>query len=140
MPTGKRIPAAAIRRVWLDEALTTVQAAEAVGLSRSNLWRRAKALGLPPRKNGRRFEILDREGFARMWQAGVHGPDIAGHFGVTYSAVRGMARRLDLPQRPLGSRPSITLEEFRQIELAERMAASARAAKAAMLARQKEAA
>ncbi|SLN48125.1 hypothetical protein PSA7680_02477 [Pseudoruegeria aquimaris] len=36
MLTGKQIPAAAIRRVWLDERLTTAQAAAEVGLTRAS--------------------------------------------------------------------------------------------------------
>ena len=92
MPTGKQIPAAAIRRVWLDERLTTAQAAAEVGLTRANLWRRAMALGLPPRKNGRRFEIMDTERFARMWNAGVHGPAMGGLLGAIISVVNNAAR------------------------------------------------
>ncbi|MES8537217.1 hypothetical protein U6X77_12470, partial [Cutibacterium acnes] len=82
MATGKRIPAAAIRRVWLDPNLSTAEAAARVGLARSNLWRRAKALGLPPRKVGNQFSITDDARFAAMWRAGVLGRDIAAHFGV----------------------------------------------------------
>jgi len=140
MPTGKQIPAAAIRRVWLDERLTTAQAAAEVGLTRANLWRRAMALDLPPRKNGRRFEIMDTERFKRMWSAGVHGPAMAEQFGVTYSAVRATARRLGLPPRPLGSRPKVTLYDFLQMELAERMSASAAGVNARLREMQKEAA
>lgn len=140
MGTGKRIPAALIRRVWLDERLTTAQAAEAVGLARSSLWLRAKALGLPPRKNGRRFEIMDLALFTRMWVAGVHGPTMAGYFDVTYSAVRATARRHGLEPRPLGTRPKVSLYDFMQSELAERMAESAQAANAALREKQKEAA
>jgi hypothetical protein len=140
MATGKRIPAAEIRRVWLDERLTTAQAAEAVGLARSNLWHRARALGLPPRKNGRRFEIMDLPRFTRMWDAGVHGPQMAEYFGVTYSAVRATARRHGLAPRPLGTRPKVTLYDFLQMELGERMRASAASVNARLREVQKEAA
>lgn len=138
MATGKRIPAADIRRVWLDERLTTAQAAAAVGLARSNLWRRAKALGLPPRKNGRQFGITDLALFERMWRAGVHGPTMAAYFGVTYSAVRATARRHGLAARPLGTRPKVTMHDFLQMELGTRMAAHAREANALMREKQKE--
>lgn len=53
----KRIPDAAIRRVWLDQRLSTTEAARKVGLARSNLWLRAVALKLPPRKQGRSYTI-----------------------------------------------------------------------------------
>lgn len=140
MPTGKCIPAAEIRRVWLDERLTTAQAAEAVGLARSSLWRRARALGLPPRKRGRRFGIVDVALFTRMWAAGVHGPAMAGYFGVTYWAVYATARRLGLPPRPLGSRPKVTIYDFLQMELGARMGAAAAGARRQLREMQKEAA
>lgn len=129
MPTGKCIPAAVIRRLWCDTRLSTAEAAAQAGLSRSNLWLRARALGLPPRKTGRKHEIHDLALFARMWVAGVHGPDMAAHFGVTYSAIRATARREGLAPRPLGSRPRVTVDDFRQLMLAERMLAEAAAAR-----------
>ena len=138
MPTGKCIPAAEIRRVWLDERLTTAQAAAEAGLTRSNLWRRAMALGLEPRKNGRRFEIMDLPLFTRMWVAGVHGPTMAAYFGVTYSAVRATARRHGLEPRPLGTRPKVTLHDFLQMELGARMGASAARSNAQLREKQRE--
>lgn len=138
MPSGKCIPAAEIRRVWLDERLTTTQAAEAVGLARSNLWLRARALGLPPRKNGRRFEITDLAIFERMWRAGVHGPTMAAYFEVAYSAVRATARRHRLPPRPLGTRPKVSLHDFLQMELGARMGASAARSNAQLREKQRE--
>lgn len=140
MPTGKRIPAADIRRVWLDPALSTAEAAAQVGLTRSNLWRRAKGLGLPPRKVGNQFRIIDRARFAAMWRAGVLGREIAAHFGACYTVVRATARRLGLPPRALGSRPAITMREFAQVELGERMAEEARREAAARAERLREAA
>ncbi len=140
MPSGKCIPAAVIRAVWQDPRLTTAEAAARVGLSRSNLWRRAKALGLAPRKQGRRFGIEERALFARMWLAGVHGPDMAAHFGVTYSAIRATARREALAPRALGSRPRIGIEDFRQMLLGEQMRATADAESARLRASQSEAA
>lgn len=127
MPTGKCIPAAVIRRLWLDDRLSTAEAAEQAGLARVNLWRRAKALGLPPRKQGRKYQIHDLALFKAMWAAGVHGPAMAAHFGVTYSAIRATARRQGLPPRRLGSRPKITIEDFRQQLLGLRMLAKAAA-------------
>lgn len=140
MATGKRIPAAAIRRVWLDPALSTAEAAAQVGLARSNLWRRAKALGLPPRKVGNQFAITDDARFASMWRAGVLGREIAAHFGVHYTVVRATARRLGLSPRPLGSRPALTLPDFAQVELGARMAETARREAAARAEHLREAA
>lgn len=140
MPTGKCIPAAVIRRLWLDERLSTAEAAAQAGLSRSNLWLRAKALGLPPRKAGRKYEIHDLALFKAMWAAGVHGPAMAAHFGVTYSAIRATARRHGLSPRRLGTRPKITIEDFRQLMLGQQMKAKADAANARLREMQREAA
>lgn len=140
MPTGKCIPAAMIRRLWLDERLSTAEAAAQAGLSRSNLWLRTKALGLPPRKNGRKYEIHDLTLFKRMWAAGVHGPEMAAHFGVSYSAIRMTARRHGLSPRRLGCRPKITIEDFRQLMLAQQMRATADAANARLREMHREAA
>jgi len=140
MPTGKCIPAALIRRLWLDERLSTAEAAAHAGLSRSNLWLRAKALGLPPRKQGRKYEIADLALLTAMWEAGVHGPTMAEYFGVTYSAIRATARRHGLPARPLGTRPKVTLADFLQSQLAARMAPAASDENARLRAMHKEAA
>lgn len=97
----KRIPAARIRSVWQNPGLTTTEAAAQVGLTRVNLWRRAKALGLPPRKCGRRWRIGNDSAveFARMWLRGDLIADIARHFGVYDSAVIYRCRSLGLPLR-----------------------------------------
>lgn len=140
MPAGKRIPAAVIRALWLDGRLTTAEAAARAGLSRSTLWRRARALGLPPRKEGRRFEIGDLRLFARMWAAGLHGPAMAAHFGFTYSAIRATARRLGLGPRRLGHRPRVSMGAFLEAELAARLAVTAQASNARLRAMLREAA
>lgn len=114
---GKRIPNAEIRRVWLNPNLTTAQAAREVGLTRANLWRRAKALDLPSRKLGTRYMLVDNDAvelFVEMWKAGVLGSEIASTFGMSRSAVFGWVRRLNLPRRALGSRPSISADQFRE--------------------------
>lgn len=97
----KRIPAARIRAVWLDAHLTTAEAAAQVGLTRANLWRRAKALGLPPRKSGRHWRVsADQVSvFTRMWMRGDRVADIAAHFGISEPSVVYRCRSLGLPGR-----------------------------------------
>lgn len=122
----KRIPASAIRRVWVDTALTTTQAAVQVGLSRSNLWLRARALGLPPRKAGQRsLGIADDPEFAAMWLAGVLIAAMAAHFGCHKFTICRLAREAGLPRRPLGRRIRVTLADFRKLQKLAAMRAMA---------------
>ncbi len=97
----KRIAIARIRAVWLDPHLTTAEAAARVGLTRVNLWLRAKALGLPARKGGRRPRVhADRTAeFTRMWMRGDRIADIAAHFGISIPSVTYRCRSLGLPGR-----------------------------------------
>ena len=96
----KHIPDAAIRRVWLDPRLSTAAAARKVGLARSNLWRRAVALGLPPRKQGRSYTIHDHALLQQLWEGRVRASDIAALFKVGINAVFCTVRRLELSKRP----------------------------------------
>ena len=107
----KRIPDAAIRRVWLDPRLSTTEAARKVGLARSNLWLRALALNLPPRKQGRSYTIHDHDLFRQLWEGRVRAADIAAFFRVGVYAVFCTARRLELTKRPPGMKV-MTLPEF----------------------------
>lgn len=97
----KRIANARIRAAWLDQSLTTAEAAAQVGLTRVNLWLRAKSLGLPPRKGGRRPIVpADRTAeFARMWMRGDPVAVIAAHFGISAPSVVYRCRSLGLPGR-----------------------------------------
>jgi hypothetical protein len=107
----KHIPDAAIRRVWLDPRLSTAAAARKVGLARSNLWRRAVALGLPPRKQGRSYTIHDHALLQQLWEGRVRASDIAALFKVGINAVFCTVRRLELAKRPHGMKV-VTLAEF----------------------------
>ncbi|WP_146010354.1 MerR family transcriptional regulator [Acidimangrovimonas sediminis] len=118
----KHIPASQIRKVWLDSSLTTAQAAAEVGLSRSNLWHRAKHLGLPQRKQGNRYLNLDADQLRDLWIAGVDGNEIARHFGCSRAAISAWCGRLGLPPRPNGGRRRyLTMAEYRELKLAEKM-------------------
>ncbi|NJM81836.1 MAG: hypothetical protein HC844_04435 [Tabrizicola sp.] len=107
----KHIPDAAIRRVWLDPRLSTTAAARKVGLARSNLWRRAVALGLPPRKQGRAYTIHDHALLRQLWEGRVRASDIAALFKVGDGAVFRTVRRLELSKRPHGMKV-LTVAEF----------------------------
>lgn len=109
----KRIPAAAIKRVWLDTDLTSAEAAARVGLSRARLWVRAKAMGLPPRKEGRRPVISEAE-LRALWLADVLVSDIATLYGRPQGSVRQLARLYGLPKRPMAVHATITMADYRE--------------------------
>lgn len=126
----KRISAAAIRDAWTDATLTSAEAAAKVGLSRVNLWKRAKAMGLPSRPTGRR-PATDEALLAAMWSAGILARDIAAHFGCNVLTVSQTARRLGLPLRHQGGprrvvRLSVWLAQRRMEAMARAMREAAR--------------
>lgn len=108
----KRVPSATIRRVWLDETLTTAEAAALIGLSRVRLWVRAKALGLPARKDGRR-RVIPRAEMATLWLAGVRATEIAALYGCPYNTVSQTRWRDGLPCRPAGHHAVLSLADYR---------------------------
>lgn len=123
----KRIPASRIREVWLDETISAEEAARRVGLTRVNLWIRAKAMGLPSRGRGGHPKVMEKAEFLALWHANVSRSEIAGHFGCSISTPYQTARRLGLPTVRPGRQ--ITLAEYRhqraEAALARAMAASA---------------
>lgn len=108
----KRIPNAEIRRVWLDQSITSAKAAEMVGLSRVNLWKRAKNLGLSRRKDGRRPVIPDVE-LRTLWLADVLAADIAKLYHCPRRSVRQSCQRIGLAARSTDAHHTITLQQFR---------------------------
>ncbi|MDF2141228.1 hypothetical protein [Paenirhodobacter sp. CAU 1674] len=108
----KRIPNAEIRRVWLDQSMTSAEAAEMVGLSRLHLWRRAKLLDLPSRKDGRRPVIPEAE-LRVLWLADVLASDIAKLYRCPRRSVRQSCRRIGLAARSTDAHHTITLQQFR---------------------------
>lgn len=108
----KRVPNAAVRKVWMDVTLTTAEAAAQVGLSRVRLWVRAKALGLAARKGGRRRGIPPAE-MATLWTAGVRATEIAALYGCPYNTVSQTRWRDALPCRPAGHHAVLSLTNYR---------------------------
>lgn len=120
-----QVRAAEVRRAWCDAELTLPQAAARLGMSIDALQDRARALGLAPRRTGRREVIRphqERE-FRIMWRAGVSAREIGRHLGgASYSAVVSTAARLGLAARGAGYRPRLTLEAYLQRKMGIAMA------------------
>lgn len=108
----KRVPNSEIRRVWLDDSMPSEEAAASIGLKRATLWRRAKCLGLPSRKSGRR-EAIPAADLRMLWNAGVLARDIADHYGCQEDSIGQAARRLGLPKRKPGPKSRQTLSQYK---------------------------
>lgn len=124
-------------RLWCDHSITTQRIADAMGISRSGVSWHAHNMGLPTRAK-RRYRKHDPELLREMWIAGVSGEEIARHFGFSHRACVSVARRkLGLPARKRGKSgkynggwvANITLAEFAEIRLAERMKSDAQKAR-----------
>ena len=83
-----------------------------VGLSRLHLWRRAKLLDLPSRKDGRRPVIPEAE-LRVLWLADVLASDIAKLYRCPRRSVRQSCRRIGLSARSTDAHHTITLQQFR---------------------------
>ncbi|ABN75774.1 hypothetical protein [Cereibacter sphaeroides] len=90
-------------------------------------------LGLPKRRPGVKPPAIPAHRwpeFRAMWTAGVSAADIAEAFGVGTRTVWKFRVRLDLPARPVGALPTMTLVQYREQQLAEQMRAEAELVKA----------
>ncbi|WP_323041127.1 hypothetical protein [Gemmobacter sp.] len=125
----KRIPAARIRAVWLDETIAGTEAARRVGLTRSVLGLHAKRLGLPPRKSGRLHALsaAQRAELARYWAASICAGDLAARYGLSVGHVGRLAHQMGLPRRPSGFR-GVALADYLLRDGMARAAAETRAA------------
>lgn len=98
----KHIPEAKIRAAWLDVSVSATVAAQRIGLSRGGLCKRAQAMGLPARPDGRRPKTNEAL-LRRLWLAGVPAKDIAALFGCHVLTISQTVRRIpDLPMRQPG--------------------------------------
>jgi hypothetical protein len=126
------VSAADVRRAWADRELTLAEAAASLGVSVDCLQDRAAALGLKQRRTGRREAIRPHQEpeFRLMWRAGVSARSIGQRFGCSYFAVINTAIRVGLPQRGVGFKPPMTLDQYAQAKLGLAMASLAAAEKA----------
>ena len=109
----------AFRAAWADTETTTKQIAAAFNMSPATANRVAQAMGLPARKKGARLKMRP-DLFRAMWLAGVSVAEIVAHFRVDDATVTNTVQRLGV-----GSRPCLTLDDFKAGLLARAMARSA---------------
>lgn len=134
----KPVSAARMRRLYEVENLSLEAIAAQIGCDPQTVWRKAKNLGLRrPTTNNYARRIKWPADFNQMWRAGVLIADImqaAVTEQVDVRCVSREARRRGLPPRNKGARwKAITMDEYRQINLAKAMAKTARIEQAAFI-------
>ncbi|RHZ96479.1 winged helix-turn-helix domain-containing protein [Cereibacter sphaeroides] len=126
---GKIVSNAEFRRLWLDNTISAKEIGQRLDISLSAVSWRARSRGLPPRKKGlamRAHRRITAEALRPLWVCGVNLAGLAEHFGVKEEAITKAARRLGMPPRSVTRWNSITLEQYRAQQLADRMAEEAR--------------
>ncbi|MGP3699208.1 hypothetical protein [Rhodobacter sp. NSM] len=127
-----RLSRAAFAAAWADRSIPVEAIARRFGISgASYVSTLARQMGLPRRPSGPPV-LYDAAEFRSMWLAGVRREDMAAVLSLHRNAVTEEARRLGLPMRGKGWTGSITLEVYRELRLAEAMAAEAVGTRAAM--------
>lgn len=129
----KTFSVAAFRQAWLNPSLTRIKIGAMFGISSLQTWRRAKALGFPPRKMGGRPKQTPDAFIREAWLAGVAAEEIAKRAGISPDTLYSRLPALGLPLRGQGRRAKMTLMEFDHVQLREAMAASARETQAALV-------
>ncbi|RYH04101.1 hypothetical protein EU805_01645 [Salipiger sp. IMCC34102] len=133
-----KITADQLRPLW-EGKISTDKIGAAFGVTGQAVRGKAKRLGLGKR-SGRSRQFMSDEEFTRLWMAGVRSKDISRLGGYTHkNAVYRRRIILGLPPRTRGTETSrartggwketITLEEYREQQLGEAMAAAARSSK-----------
>ena len=121
----RQVQNAEVREAWLNLSQTSEQAARSLGMTRKALARRAKKMGLPPRRPGRPTLIV-KAILVPLWRANVRVSDIADLFKCPTTSVTQAARRYKLPQRTRGRHILISLDEYRQQLIKRQKARQAR--------------
>ena len=114
----------AFKAMW-EAGKTLAEIAEHFGCCRHSATATRKRLGLKPRPRGPRTKICD-ETLRRLWEAGVARAEIARHMGTAESSITKARKRLGLAPRATGGPDTtITIAEYLQQQLGQRLAASA---------------
>ena len=123
---GRRVSHAEFLRLWNEPSLTTADIGRMLNITGSNVCKRARSRGLPPRGSMARVLIHDTDTFREMWAAGVLIEEMGRHFGVPGRTIKRTRVRLGLPPRQRGNfGRSITLQQFLHDRLARQMARTA---------------
>jgi hypothetical protein len=120
---GRRMSEAEFRRLWLSRDVTMEDIARIIGTTASAVYWRAHVRGLGSKPRARKLEWTAE--MTAMWHAGVCSRDMAAAAGVAPSTISRRAKAAGMPPRCTGYRPLMTLAEWREAQMAERMRAVA---------------
>lgn len=124
-PSGKRISEAEFQRLWADLDLSVEEIGRRLGISQQGVTHRARTRGLPHRPKRGAKPACEPAALVRLYAAGLSMPDIALALGCNRKTVHNYCVRLGLPRRGNGTRPTITLADYRAQLLRAAMAADA---------------
>ena len=117
---------------WNNPALSRAEIAALFDMSELHTWRVAQRFGLPRRAKGPRQKSIP-VGFVReAWLAGVRCGEICRVAGIVPDTLYARLESLGLERRGPGTRPKMTLAEFRMSQVRKAMAATARAEQEAL--------
>lgn len=107
-PCGKCYCPAPIRLLWGVPDIQQTQIAAISGIGLAEVARRAERLGVADQRPKRRTPVYSPREFRRLWlDESVLVRQIGQRFGMTAVAVRVHARKLGLPPRVGGRRPTV---------------------------------
>lgn len=122
------------RALWADNRLSLAEIGERLGgLHPVNVGEHGRRLGLPPRATGAKPRAIIGPEFAQMWRIGVKTREIARFYGIGQPRVSRIAADLGLELRvPPVPQGKLTLDQFREWQLGQRMARDAAEINAAL--------
>lgn len=122
------------RALWADDSLTLADiGARLGGIHPVNVGQHGARMGLPPRKTGAKPRAAIGPEFDLMWRMGVKVREIARAHGIGQPRASRIAAERGLPPRiPPAPQGRMTLDQFREWQLGQRMAREAAETAAAL--------
>lgn len=122
-PHFRRVSPAEFRSAYLSGARLADIGAK-FGLCAKAVARRASRMDLPPRSHNTKKPTIrggDEKIFQALWNAGVGMPELAAFFGVDRRTISNTRERMGLQKRIPGTRPKMTIAQFVESRLRQRM-------------------
>lgn len=112
MPCGRRFCPAAIRMLWPIKTVKVADIARLYGVTVSEIDRRAEEITIYDQRPHRRVMAYSKTEFRRLWaDSSITLEDIGNRIGMLPRVVTIHARKLGLPPRKCGQKPTYTFDE-----------------------------